>query len=680
MRKFIFCLTCLFICFFAHSNPVKVGYYIDSGNFMSGFSEKDPKGGYAYEYLQTISAYTGWEYEYVYGYFNDLYEKLVKGEIDLLTDVSYTPERTKDILYSDHPMGTESYYIYVNDQKNFIEANQLSKINNMSLALLKGSYQYDLCKKWLKQHNLSPKIYEFEYHENISDDFESGAYDLYMEIDTVAEKTWEPIAKIGESDFYIAVTKSREDLLEELNYALKELNMTNPYYNSTLWAKYFVGPPLSRRLSKFESDRLHFHKEINIGTLNNSLPYSNLNEKTQLPEGLIFYLLNYINLIYEKDKVSINYTFFENYTDLINALKNEEIDLAFPITYNLNEAEKLNLHLSFNILTTPMSYVFHSKNSDRFMESIATTENSRSQKFAERYYPSVPLKSYATREDCLNAVLKKEVSGTLFDSYKINNMLFGNKKYKDLRLISLPETATVCFAANKNNIALLSLLNKVIATIPEAEINHVINQYSIESKTFTLKEFIENYAEIIFICIFVFLFLIISLIASLDKLAELINYDVLTHLLNRRRLTPYMNTALERAKEKGDIFSILMFDLDNFKNVNDTYGHGCGDEILKMAATTISKGVKRNDFVFRWGGEEILVLLKADHNIALKVAERIRKDIEFQIVEYKDIEVCITATVGVATYMDGCTAESLFALADENLYKGKKNGKNQVVG
>ena len=69
-------MTILFLCFFAYSNTVKVGYYIDSGNFMSGFSEEDPKSGYAYEYLQTISSYTGWDYEYVYGYFDDLYVKL----------------------------------------------------------------------------------------------------------------------------------------------------------------------------------------------------------------------------------------------------------------------------------------------------------------------------------------------------------------------------------------------------------------------------------------------------------------------------------------------------------------------------------------------------------------------------------------------------------------------------
>ena len=160
-------MTILFLCFFAYSNTVKVGYYIDSGNFMSGFSEEDPKSGYAYEYLQTISSYTGWDYEYVYGYFDDLYAKLLKGEIDILPDVSYCKTRENEILYPEYAMGMESYYLYANQKKNYIDINDLSKISNMKLALLKGSYQYNLCKNWLKKRGLTPEIHEFTYDTDI---------------------------------------------------------------------------------------------------------------------------------------------------------------------------------------------------------------------------------------------------------------------------------------------------------------------------------------------------------------------------------------------------------------------------------------------------------------------------------------------------------------------------------
>ncbi|MBQ0052418.1 MAG: GGDEF domain-containing protein [Treponema sp.] len=140
-----------------------------------------------------------------------------------------------------------------------------------------------------------------------------------------------------------------------------------------------------------------------------------------------------------------------------------------------------------------------------------------------------------------------------------------------------------------------------------------------------------------------------------------------------------MELALKRAQDKNETFSLLLFDLDDFKKVNDTYGHECGDLILKMAASTISRGVKASDYVFRWGGEEILVLLKGNKTTAVRAAERIRFDIERQVVEYKGQMIKITSTVGVASYDDKKTARDLFALADENLYIGKNSGKNCVI-
>ncbi len=111
------------------------------------------------------------------------------------------------------------------------------------------------------------------------------------------------------------------------------------------------------------------------------------------------------------------------------------------------------------------------------------------------------------------------------------------------------------------------------------------------------------------------------LVEELEKYA---NYDTLTRLLNRKSMNAYLDEAYSQAcKNKAD-FCILMIDIDDFKKVNDTYGHDCGDEVLKYVATTVSCGVKKQDNVFRWGGEEILTLLRANKAQAMSAAERIR--------------------------------------------------------
>ena len=165
-----------------------------------------------------------------------------------------------------------------------------------------------------------------------------------------------------------------------------------------------------------------------------------------------------------------------------------------------------------------------------------------------------------------------------------------------------------------------------------------------------------------------------------EELEKYVNYDTLTHLLNRRSMDNYLQNAHKQATTGQSMFCLLMMDIDDFKKVNDTYGHDCGDEVLKCVAHTVSTGVQKNDNVFRWGGEEILVLLKTDMDKAVAVAERIRLDIAKDPIKYRDsVNVPVTVTIGVAPYKTGMSIQQMMDDADAKLYYGKKHGKNQVV-
>lgn len=167
------------------------------------------------------------------------------------------------------------------------------------------------------------------------------------------------------------------------------------------------------------------------------------------------------------------------------------------------------------------------------------------------------------------------------------------------------------------------------------------------------------------------------LIVELEKYA---NYDPLTKLLNRRSMDSYIEDAYKKAKKNNEPLSLMIMDIDDFKRVNDTYGHDCGDEILKFVAREVSTGVNSDDRVFRWGGEEIFVILKSDNVHAVQIAERIRAGIERGVVKYKDnISVSVTVTVGVTSYTDGVSIQELFDEVDNRLYYGKNHGKNRVV-
>ncbi len=165
-----------------------------------------------------------------------------------------------------------------------------------------------------------------------------------------------------------------------------------------------------------------------------------------------------------------------------------------------------------------------------------------------------------------------------------------------------------------------------------------------------------------------------------EELEKYIYNDPLTHLMTRKNMDRYIKKAYDKAKKSSDPFCLLMMDIDDFKKVNDTYGHHCGDVILKMVSNVISSSIRNDDKAFRWGGEEFLILLSTDLENAADVAEKIRNRIEHQSIRYKgDNPISVTVTIGITAFDSSHSIDELMESADKKLYKGKHNGKNQVV-
>ena len=136
---------------FAQGASIEKGNLVRVGWFESQFCQTTPDGslsGYAYEYQQNIAAYTGWKYEYVKGSWAKLFEMLKKGEIDLLADVYFTDEHSKEIIYSENPMGFEPYYIFVSRKNNEITPANLFTLNGKKVGVYKNSYQEELFKNY----------------------------------------------------------------------------------------------------------------------------------------------------------------------------------------------------------------------------------------------------------------------------------------------------------------------------------------------------------------------------------------------------------------------------------------------------------------------------------------------------------------------------------------------------
>lgn len=160
------------------------------------------------------------------------------------------------------------------------------------------------------------------------------------------------------------------------------------------------------------------------------------------------------------------------------------------------------------------------------------------------------------------------------------------------------------------------------------------------------------------------------------KLDRLARYDALTKLRNRHSMEEEFHSLLDNTQED---YCFIMGDIDDFKQFNDQYGHACGDYVLKSVADIILKNTGKQNMACRWGGEEILILLRANIEYAHIIAEKIRYEIEHMNSIFQDEVINVTMTFGVAPYTPGNTFEKCISMADQYLYEGKQKGKNCVV-
>ena len=178
---------------------------------------------------------------------------------------------------------------------------------------------------------------------------------------------------------------------------------------------------------------------------------------------------------------------------------------------------------------------------------------------------------------------------------------------------------------------------------------------------------------------------------EVSRLKELAYKDELTDLYNRHgfkdesekfidEVKGYLENPSRRENFLIKSLSLGIFDIDNFKKINDTYGHQAGDAILKLVSKIIKERVRGIDIVARWGGEEIIVgLVGSDENNAYEIADDIRKKIEEATVNWEGEAIKFTMSGGVASFTEAEDFDSLFKKSDKALYKAKQTGKNKIV-
>ncbi|MBR4455605.1 MAG: transporter substrate-binding domain-containing protein [Solobacterium sp.] len=373
---------------------VRVGWYDSSFCYWDEFGRRR---GIDYEYQQKISAYTGWTYEYVEDSWPNLLQMLSEGEIDLLSDVSYKPERTEFMLFPDLPMGTESYYIYIDGENREITTDNFASFNGKRIGVNKGSIQEGFLKDWAEHNRIDIDILPLDVDEAESVNMLSaGQIDGYATVYTFSSE-WKiiPVCRVGSSGYFYAVNRNRPDLLAELNMALSGIQDDDPYFNQRMSEERLYSVNVNAFLTPAQDDWLAHHGPIRIGYQDDYLPFCDYNpENGELTGALRDYLVHAQNNL-RSSNIQFDLRPFRTSAEALAAMNEGEVDAVFPVNLSSYDAEQMGIRLTSPAMETEMNAIKRSYDHQALSRDsqvcIAFAEDDVNTKtFIMDLYPALP--------------------------------------------------------------------------------------------------------------------------------------------------------------------------------------------------------------------------------------------------------------------------------------------------
>ncbi len=253
-------------------------------------------------------------------------------------------------------------------------------------------------------------------------------------------------------------------------------------------------------------------------------------------------------------------------------------------------------------------------------------------------------------------------------------------------LMLIPVTYYITFVdrESKNDVLVSTCLSvlDLVAIVASCLLTDDTNCSPVMSETHMTWVFVINFSLCVGFVMISSAYFVIEMKRATNELEErneeldfMVHYDALTNLRNRHN----MQDVFEQFENSGRKFCVVLGDLDGFKEINDTYGHACGDELLVNLSYLIRQAVRNRGEVCRWGGDEILLLLKMDENAGYQLIESICQEISRFTLDFEGKKIHTTASFGFAYCDEAENMKDRISLADDRLYEGKKNGKNKVV-
>ena len=570
MRKSVCAMLCLLLLLSvvlpvkaaaetAPAKVVRVGSFEDTFNYCN---EKGARKGYGYELLQTLSGYTGWQFEYVTCDWSDCFEKLENGEIDIMGGISYTEDRAEEMLFSDEPMGEEKYYLYADLSRADISASDFKTLDGKKIGVVMGTEPEVMLTEWEEKHGIKTQHVNISNNEDVKQKLANHEIDCFVSLEESywAELGISTITRVGKSSIYYVLNKDRSDLKEELDNAMRALDEEAPFYTADLCKKYF-SLDYKPILTGEEKAWLKEHGAIRMGFLTSDSGVSTYDPATGEITGTITDYIQFAADCLGNQELEFQLVGYDDKEAELNALKSGEIDMIFHFDQSPNLAEEYRLARTNTTWTANMMVV---TNKQLFIENqvnrVAVPQNKISlTRYIAFYYPQWEIVDCDTQEDAIKLVKDGQADCFIIGvsseaKYSKNHGFYS---------VPLPNPANSCFAVKSGNRSLLSILNKTIKAMPANMLTSSLAMHKSSARKVTLSDFIkDNFFMVLLVSSIAVAAVLLTILKLLQK-ARKAEAAAKKAANDTQELNAKLQVAVEKAESANRAKSTFLFNMSH---------------------------------------------------------------------------------------------------------------------